>query len=246
MPSRADSCIRGRVARTIASASSSETSPVRRHGSMPGREAALGLPQVADPGDHPLVEQRVADRARRVVLAQPPEERGLVELGREDVRAELREAPVEAGAGGGHQLEHRAVDLRHDLARRGGSPATRCAGSGSRRRGRATCRSSAGASGSRSPPSKRRNRCLPCASTPVTAWPGQLLRPAVAAEARVRRLDRVRARGPPARAGSCSPRSGWCRPPASLRVWSAARRCVPEPAPMKVRLRGFPGELAVT
>ena len=36
--------------------------------------AALGLPDVADAGDDPLVEQRVADRARRVVLAQPPQE----------------------------------------------------------------------------------------------------------------------------------------------------------------------------
>ena len=35
MPSRADSCIRGRVARRIRSTSSSVTSPVRRHGSIP-------------------------------------------------------------------------------------------------------------------------------------------------------------------------------------------------------------------
>ena len=43
-----------------------------------------------------------------------------------------------------------------------------------------------------SPPSKRRNRCLPWASTERTARPGQPLGPAVAPEARVRRLERVR------------------------------------------------------
>src|SRR4051794_7258523 len=51
-----------------------------------GREAALDLPQVPDPGDRALVQERVADRARGVVLAQTPQEPRLVELGREDVR----------------------------------------------------------------------------------------------------------------------------------------------------------------
>ena len=64
----------------------------------PGLEAALGLPQVADPGDDPLVEQGVADRARRVVGAQPPQDRPLVELGGEDVRAEPGDPLVEARA----------------------------------------------------------------------------------------------------------------------------------------------------
>ena len=56
--------------------------------------------------------------ARRVVVAQPAQERRLVELGREDVRPEHREAAVEARARLGQQLEHRPVEL-DDLARVG-------------------------------------------------------------------------------------------------------------------------------
>ena len=80
---------------------------------MPRLEAALDLPHVADPGDRALVEQRVADRARRVVLAQAAQEALRVELGRQNVRAEPAEALVEARARLGHQLEHRSVEL-HD------------------------------------------------------------------------------------------------------------------------------------
>ena len=144
------------------------------------------------------------------------------------------------------------------------------------RRARATCRSCAGASGS--PARSRSAGTGACrARRPrVTAWPGEPLRPAVAAEARVRRLDRVRHVALPAPAGSCSPRSGWCRLRARPPSMVAARRCMPESAPMKVReakpvtsearqcpsmvgaatmpararttevrLRGFPGEIAV-
>ena len=42
------------------------------------------------------------------------------------------------------------------------------------------------------PPSKRMNRCLPCASTDVTARPARRSSQRAAAEARVRRADRVR------------------------------------------------------
>ena len=92
-----------------------------------GGEAALALPHVADAGDRALVEQRLADRARRVVLAQAAQEAPLVELGGEDVRAELGEAPVEARARVGQQLEHGAVEL-HDLAALGPQDEPRAAG----------------------------------------------------------------------------------------------------------------------
>src|SRR5688572_4889649 len=46
----------------------------------PRREAALDLPEVADPRDGPLIEQAVTDRTRRIVLAQAAQEAGLVEL----------------------------------------------------------------------------------------------------------------------------------------------------------------------
>src|SRR2546426_124400 len=73
----------------------------------PGRDARvperLRLPEVADSRDESLVEQRVADRARRL-RAQTREHR--VEIGRgiEDVRAEVR-----APRGVATELEHRPV-----------------------------------------------------------------------------------------------------------------------------------------
>src|SRR4029078_7689590 len=48
-----------------------------------------------------------------VVLPETPEEAGLVELLREDVRTQSGDAVVEARAGVRHQLEHRAAEL-HD------------------------------------------------------------------------------------------------------------------------------------
>ena len=141
--------------RTIASASASETAPVGRHGSMPGLEAALDLPQVADARDRALVEQRVADRPRRVVLAQAAQERA---RGRTRGRGCRARAPAmrwsKRTRALGHQLEHRAVELEHLVlaapqhepgrAASGGPPAA--AG------GRATSRSCAGASGSSARP----------------------------------------------------------------------------------------------
>ena len=163
------------------SASSSLTSPVRRHGSIPASKQPSAFHRLPMPGDDPLVEQGVADRARRVVGAQPAQERLLVELGGEDVRAQAGEPLVEARPRLGHQLEHRAVELRDELARRGGSPARCCAAAASR------------ASRTRHFPvirrcewitsssSKRRNRCLPWASTlgdrPPCSRSGQRSRP---------------------------------------------------------------------
>ena len=69
-----------RRARTAASAGARRDAPAAprrrrprpcgRHGSIARVEAALALPQVADARDRALVEQRVADRPRRVVGAQ--------------------------------------------------------------------------------------------------------------------------------------------------------------------------------
>ena len=78
----------------IASASASLTPrrpPPRIDPRLP---AALGLPDVPDPGDVALVEQRVADRPRLVVGAQPPQEARRVELARPARRAR---APPAAG-----------------------------------------------------------------------------------------------------------------------------------------------------
>ena len=71
-------------------------------------------------------------------------------------------------------------------------------------------------------PSKRRKRCLPWASTAVTARPASFSRPALAAQPRARVRD-LAGRGP-RRAGGCGARrSGSCRP----RAWafSVERAC---------------------
>ena len=95
-------------------ASSSPTRPrlaprVERRG-----ETALRAPDRPEPGDGALVEERVADRPRRVVLAEAPQEAVAVELGGEDIGAEGGELLVEPRPTGGHELEDRAVEL-HDL-----------------------------------------------------------------------------------------------------------------------------------
>ena len=149
-------------------------------------------------------------------VAQPPQDAPPRRAPARGCPGRGRRAPVEAGAAVGHQLQHRAVDLRDELARRalmishvlrGRRPV--------RRRAPATSRSSAGGSGSTRPFSKRMKRCLPWASTLVTAWPSG-----------VRASGRARSAGAASRccpgtwpsgpAGSCSLRSGWCRPRARL------------------------------
>ena len=148
--------------------------PVGRHGSTCAREAALALPEVADAGDRALVEQRVADRARRVVRAQ-------ARAGTPARRARARGCPGRASPGGGRSACATRSAARAP-ARRTGRPRPRpCAG----RARRGAC-----ARRQRWPsryvphepvmrrcewiarsPSKRRKRCLPCASTRVTARP---------------------------------------------------------------------------
>jgi hypothetical protein len=64
----------------------------------------LGLPHVPDPGDEPLVEQRVAHLATRVLTPEPGHDR--VEVGR---RSE--DVGTHAPNGSLRQLEHRPVDL---------------------------------------------------------------------------------------------------------------------------------------
>ena len=78
-------------------------------------EAGLRLPDVADPGDRALVDQGVAEGARRVILANRADQQRLVEALAEDVLPERRELGVAAAARERDQLEQRAVEL-HDLA----------------------------------------------------------------------------------------------------------------------------------
>src|SRR5439155_13228359 len=76
-----------------------------------GREAALGLPQVADPGHRALIEQGIADRAAWIVGTEIAQEQLAVEMLSEDVGPETREARIRARTRVAHQLEHRAVEL---------------------------------------------------------------------------------------------------------------------------------------
>ena len=172
-------------------------------------EAALDLPQVADPGDDPLVEDRVADRPCRIVLAQPPQERRLVELGGEDVRPSF--------------ASRRSKRTRLAVISSSTGPLSWATTLSPRRIG-ARWRAASGQSASRTrhlplmrrcewivrPLSKRRNRCLPCASTEVTAWPasfsGQRSRPKRGCGVSI-----ASGTCPRAPAGSCSRCGGWCR-----------------------------------
>ena len=93
-------CVKLRVARL-------RKRPPRRELDRPQR---LGLPFVADPGDEPLVEQRVADGAALVVPAEVLHHAADVRLGGEHVRAESSD-------GARVQLEHGAVPLDAFVAR---------------------------------------------------------------------------------------------------------------------------------
>src|SRR5205823_13676782 len=88
--------------------------PLSLHDALPiyaGREAALGLPQVADPGHRALIEQGIADRAAWIVGTEIAQEQLAVEMLSEDVGPETREARIRARTRVAHQLEHRAVEL---------------------------------------------------------------------------------------------------------------------------------------
>ena len=228
------------------SASSSETSPVRRQGSIAASKQPSTFHRLPIPA---MIRWSIsASPIGRVGSSSRSRRRNACSSSSGARMSGPRPAMplVEAGALVGHQLEHRAVDLgdersprriiSHVLRGRAASRASRTRHLPVMRR----CEWIA------SPFSKRRNRCLPCASTLVHG----LALPGARASGRGRSAgaaSRSRpALGPPAPAGSGSPRSGWCRPRARFRVWSAPRRCLPEPAPTEVRLQGFPGENAVT
>ena len=175
-----------------------DASPVARHGSISASQAALGLPEVADPGDGALVEQRVADPARRVVLAQAAQEGALVEALGDDVGAERGEAQVEAPARLGQQLQDRAVEL-HDVlavardhqprAPRRAMPA-RALGVDAPRAGHPQVRVDRQVAG------EAQEQVLAVGGDRLDFAARQALRPAVLAEARVRRARSRRGRGP--------------------------------------------------
>ena len=73
-PRSAEARISGRISRTTASASSSDTRPSGRHGSSPTRKQPSDFQTLPIAGEVALVEQGVADAAALVVLAQPGEE----------------------------------------------------------------------------------------------------------------------------------------------------------------------------
>ena len=207
----------GRASRTIASASSSVDLARPPPRVDPREEARLGLPEVADAGQRALVEQGVADAAGGVVLAQAAQE-GAAR------RTRRRRCPARARPAAG----------RSGCATRSSAPAP------ARRTARPSCsavritsQARRGERRQRSPrrytphfppirrcewsvrsPSKRRNRCLPWASTDATARSasrsGQRSRRGAGAGSRsTRSLAR------PARRGPAWRRGGWCRPRAS-------------------------------
>ena len=88
------------------------SSPMRvsgRHGSIFGEPARLDLPQIPDPGDGALVEQRVAEAACGVLGAYASERQLGVELRRADIGPEARQARMRAHARGAQQVERGAA-----------------------------------------------------------------------------------------------------------------------------------------
>ena len=121
------------------------------------------------PGDRPLVEQGVADRPRRIVFAQPPQEQPLVEAPRRSrpgpsaasrgsTRARASLISSSTGPSNWTHLPASAADAR-------ARPGAAHGASGRPRAGRSTSRSCAGASGASGRRRSAANRCLPCAST---------------------------------------------------------------------------------
>ena len=139
----------------------------------------LVLVDVADAGERPLVEERDADLqlgARRV--AQPAMHLGGIEVGRQQVRPELRQRRVEVLGPRSRTARRpgrrsRPRPRRRPRAR--GGPGRAVGASARRADSGATSRSSAGGSGSARPPSNRISRFLPCDSTasmrlPTIRW----------------------------------------------------------------------------
>ena len=207
--------MRGRAASTIATASSSDTVPAGRQGSMPASKHASTFHMLPIPATVRW-SSTASPIARGVVLAQPPQVAVVVELGGEDVRAEGRDALVEARARLRHQLEHGAVEL-HDLgvaaAQHEPGGARRRASTAARARTRARSPSCAGASGwSGRPRSAGTDACRGRRPSAPRAPPGAL---ASGRGRSGRAASRARrGRGPRAPAGCARRRSGSCRPQA--------------------------------
>ena len=159
--------------------------------------------------------------ARRVVArAGARRNCALVELGGEDVRAERRRGAGRSACA--HSVISSStgpVELHDLVVVACGSRATRAAGG---RRQRPSARGTTPqepvmrrCEWSVRSPSKRRNRCLPWASTAVTARPASRSGQRSRRVARMRRLDRAGSRAPRAPRRCGSRRSGSCRP----RAW---------------------------
>ena len=117
------------------------TSPIGHRPERPPRvdsrlPAPLGLPDVPDPGDVALVEQRVAERARRVVRAQPRQEPLEVELVREHVRARARPVADRTGSAPRSSARAAARRTRPPRGRRRGTRSTPAVATGPHRSAR--------------------------------------------------------------------------------------------------------------
>src|ERR1700733_91822 len=75
--------------------------------------APFGLPDVADPGDVSLVQQRITEAPGLVIRAQPLEKALVVELVGQHVGAERGEPLIEPRPRVRHQLEQWPVELHH-------------------------------------------------------------------------------------------------------------------------------------
>ena len=162
----------------------------------PGLEAALDLPQVADA--RPACAGRAA-RRRSAASGRPRagaagtrsrSSSGARMSGPSPARRwskRVRDSVISSSTGPSNWTTSRAAAAQHEPGARGGRAASAARRSSTRhepvmRRCEWIVR----------PPSKRRKRCLPWASTAVTARPAETLGPAVAPEARVRGLELVR------------------------------------------------------
>ena len=201
---------------------------------MPGGEAALDLPQVADPGDRALVEQRVADRARRVVLAQAPQEpsrsssSGARMSGpRPAIRRSrrVRESVISSSTGPSNCSTSRSPRRIRSHARARRARPLRAAVEHPPGAGHAQVRVD------RQPALEAQEQVLAVGVDRAHRAAGQPLGPAVAAEARVRRRQLVRDVALEHRPDAVRARSGSCRPRASHRGYARARAWAKDPGP---------------
>ena len=231
-PWAADCCMSGRTARTTATASSSLTPASGRHGSMPASQQPSDFQKLPMPATMCWSSSASPSVLRRVVLAQAAKVLRLVE------RPPTRRGPGRGPPG--------ADPPRTRIAVRSSStgPLNWTTSSSPRR---TTSQAERGERGQRwplgstlhvpvmrrwewmtSPPSKRRSRCLPTASTastlrPARRWASDRGRTGDAAS----RCRRARARR--ARRRRAAQRGGWCRPQAS--PGASAKSCRPRRKP---------------